>query len=359
MSTPTSLFDYTLPPERIAQQSVEPRDHSRLLAMNRTSVETQHRRFFEIGEFLRPGDVLVCNETRVFKARLRGVVGKREIEVFLLRPVVAASYSRHCEEGASATDEAISIWESLVQPGRAVHVGDAIEIGPHRALVQAKREDGAVELVFDAEHETIFSYAEAHGEIPVPPYVVQAPVRDEQYQTVYAKTRGSAAAPTAGFHFTPRLIAELRHQGIEFAFVTLHVGLGTFRPIKSETIEEHAMHSEFVSIAPEAARQINRAKQEGRRVIAVGTTVMRALEATARNDRLPADGFSGDVNIFITPGWQFQIPDGLITNFHLPHSTLLVLVSAFAGRKSILVAYQEAIRERYRFYSFGDAMLIV
>lgn len=304
------------------------------------------------------------NDTKVFRARLRARAKAHEIELFLLRPV--NEYE----------------WEILIKPGKHVRVGDVIFVGNMRATVLEKKD--IMHVRFDHKQSEVFAYADAHGEIPIPPYVQKPPERLEEYQTLYAKEIGSVAAPTAGFHFTHALLDQITKNGIDIVFVTLHVGLGTFRPMKTHTIEEHVMHSEYVTISAAAARKINEAKHARRRVIAVGTTTVRALEGAARathfkeenfkekkltliHDRklmstdyfLPPDGFSGDVNIFITPGFPFRIVDALITNFHLPKSTLLVLVSAFAGRENILAAYEEAIRQRYRFYSFGDAMFIV
>lgn len=336
----TSLFSYHLPPEQIAQRSVEPRDHSRLLVVDRHAETWEHKQFFEIGDFLEAGDLLVVNETKVFKARLRGVCDGKDVEVFLLRP-----------EGDR--------WIALVRPGRKVTVGATVTFEDGRTCgVTAKQEDGTVALRFGVDATVILAWADAVGEIPVPPYVGEVPQETEKYQTVYAKTVGSVAAPTAGFHFTPELIAKLKARGVRFATVTLHVGLGTFRPIKSETIEAHEMHAEWIDVPEETERMIAETKAAERRVIAVGTTTVRALES---------DVTSGFTNLFITPGARFKVIDGLITNFHLPQSSLLVLVSAFigehkndpdVGRKVLLAAYQQAIEEGYRFYSFGDAMFI-
>jgi S-adenosylmethionine:tRNA ribosyltransferase-isomerase len=361
MATPVSLFDYELPPELIAQHSVEPRDHSRLMMVDRVTGERQHKRFYEIIDELKPGDVLVMNNTKVFRARLEATVGDKTIELFLLRP----------RDG---------VWEVLVKPGRYVHAGDKIRLGDHEGKVLAKKD--VISVAFDVSDQTLIDYANVHGQIPIPPYVHELPEKLEQYQTVYARETGSVAAPTAGFHFTQELLKTIRTKGVEIHYVTLHVGLGTFRPMKSETIEEHQMHSEFVTIEASTAQAINCAKQEGRRVIAVGTTTVRTLEGVAAlsgpppfqgGDRggyhvLSESGFIGDVNLFITPGFNFKVVDALITNFHLPKSTLLVLVSAFSGlpfvastkegREHILAAYKEAVREQYRFFSFGDAMFI-
>lgn len=339
MPTPIAQFDYELPPERIAQKSVEPRDHSKLMVVNRNTGEWEHKQFFDIRSELQDGDVLVMNQSKVFKARLHGAKDGAHLEVFLLRG-----------EG----DE----WEALIRPGKKVVVGDQIDLHGLQAEVLKKHEDGTVRLKLNAGFEEVLRFTDEFGEVPIPPYVESSAEALENYQTVYAKHVGSVAAPTAGFHFTDELMDKLEWKGVKFVFVTLHVGLGTFRPVQANTLEEHKMHREYVEISREAAEKINRAKEEGRRVIAVGTTTVRSLEGTAQNGRIPATGFSGDVNLFITPGFTFQIIDGLITNFHLPKSTLLVLVSAFAGRERMLAAYQEAVEKDYRFFSFGDAMFI-
>lgn len=375
MPTPISLFDYYLPPELIAQHSVEPRDRSRLLVLSRekktdpstglgafggrNTINIEHRNFFEIIDYLKPGDVLVMNDTKVFKARLRGLVKGKKIEVFLLR--------------VDGEKENKTVWQALLKPGRSVEVGDSIILADDiKTVVCEKKDDGVVLLDFKIFPEEVLSFVDKYGEVSVPPYVKQIPDKAENYQTVYARELGSVAAPTAGFHFTEELLNKIKDKGIEILFITLHVGLGTFRPVKSETLEEHQMHSEFVEIKPNVAQAINKAKQEGRRIIAVGTTTTRALEGTALNPNfsthysllstnypLPNNGFLGEVNIFITPGFQFKVIDALITNFHLPKSTLLVLVSALAGRENILAAYKKAVEQGYRFYSFGDAMFIV
>ena len=321
-----------------------------MLVLDRKSGERTHKVFRDIVDELVAGDVLVMNNTKVFKARLSGTVSVRgkkiELEVFLLRG-----------EGTR--------WSAMVRPGKKVALGDWIDLRGIVATVVEKREDGVVTLEMNATVDEVIAFADAHGEIPVPPYVDKAPEKIDDYQTVYAKTVGSVAAPTAGFHFTDALIERLRAKGIRFEFVTLHVGIGTFRPVKTETLEEHEMHAEFVTIDAETAGRINAAKREGRRVIAVGTTTVRVLEGVAslslrgpQDEAIPRDGFSGDVNLFITPGFEFKVIDALITNFHLPKSTLLVLVSAFAGRDNVVAAYEEAVRLGYRFFSFGDAMFI-
>ncbi len=342
MPTSIDLFDYVLPPERIAQEPVRPRDTSRLMVLDRVTGERQHKRFFEIVDELREGDLLVMNDTKVFKARLRGRRFAKEFEVFLLRPMADAL------PGAA-------VWHALVRPGKLVHVGNNIQLADGvMATVVDKLPDGSVRLSFLMSNEEVIDFANRYGEIPVPPYVEKAPENFNDYQTVYARETGSVAAPTAGFHFTPELIEKLKGKGVQFAYVTLHVGIGTFRPVKTATLEEHEMHSEFVEVTPETAAIIHAAKREGRRVIAVGTTTVRALEGSG----VPETGFVGDVNMFITPGYAFKIVDALITNFHLPKSTLLVLVSVFAGRENILAAYNEAVEKDYRFFSFGDAMFI-
>ena len=341
MPTPTSIFDYNLPQERIAQQSVEPRDHSRLLVLDRSTGAWSHHHFFEIGSFLRPGDLLVINETKVFNARLTGRVGKVEMEVFLLRP-----------DGDG--------WLALARPGRKLRVSETITfIDGRTCVVTKKHDDGTVRLDFHTPADEVLAWTDHVGSIPVPPYVSVIPSSSDQYQTVYAKHVGSVAAPTAGFHFTRELMEQLRSTGIQFATVTLHVGLGTFRPIKTDTIEAHDIHEEWIDVPQETQRLIAETKKKGGHVIAVGTTTARALESDVK---------SGFTNIFITPGYRFKTIDGLITNFHLPKSSLLVLVSAFAGehhtdpdegRRIVLDAYRDAIDQKYRFYSFGDAMLIV
>ncbi|MBU0531486.1 MAG: tRNA preQ1(34) S-adenosylmethionine ribosyltransferase-isomerase QueA [Candidatus Uhrbacteria bacterium] len=359
MSTPVDLFDYDLPAEYIAQEPMEPRDHSKLMVLGSKSGSIEHRQFDEIVNYLHAGDVLVFNDTRVFKARLKGKVTKvtdvtkaAEVEVFLLRA--------HGK-----------VWEALIRPGRKVDVGDVIDLGGLSTALKEKEKQGIVLLEFEVEPTEVLRFCDEHGSVPTPPYVKQVPDDLTTYQTVYARETGSVAAPTAGFHFTDRLLDRLRNHGVQIEFVTLHVGIGTFQPVKTETLEEHEMHAEFVEIDQGTADRINRAKDEGRRVVAVGTTTTRALEGVARrtshvasdenDERLATSAlraYTGDVNIFITPGYEFKIVDALITNFHLPKSTLLALVSALAGRDHIMAAYEQAKNNDYRFYSFGDAMFI-
>ncbi len=339
----TSDFDYDLPPEFIAQTPSEPRDSSRLLVLNRATGEIEHRIFRDLGRFLHPGDLLVLNETRVIPARLyaRKVPTGGRVELLLLR----------------REDE--HTWESLVggkgmRPGRRLQLegeGPAGEIiadlgGPRRRVR------------FDAPIEP---HLERIGHVPLPPYI-HTPLRArERYQTVYAREPGSAAAPTAGLHFTPALMEQLKNQGVNFASVVLHVGLDTFAPVHEENPEEHEIHTEWCQLTPETAAQIRAAKRAGKRVIAVGTTSVRTLESAAREaspDEIVRP-LEGPTDLFILPGYEFRVVDAMITNFHLPRSTLVMLVSAFAGRERILGAYETARREGYRFYSFGDAMLIL
>lgn len=371
-STSTEQFNYVLPPGRIAQHSVEPRDHSKLMILDRDTGVIEHKHFYDIIDELVAGDVLVFNDTKVFRARLNGKVvelwsgGVKELEVFLLR--CDSSYGWDPQ-----IPQLHSIWQSLIRGAKKINVGDKIQIDEIEIVVKEKREDGIVLIEFPMNESDVLAFTDSHGSIPIPPYVDEKPTSIEQYQTVYAKETGSVAAPTAGFHFTNELLDRIKAKGVEIAFVTLHVGIGTFRPMQSETIEEHTMHSEFVNISPEVAQQINHAKSEGQRVIAVGTTTVRSLEGAALispsftrrgsgggqvAQQLSPEGFHADVNMFIKPGFQFKVIDALITNFHLPKSTLLVLVSALAGREHILAAYEEAIKKDYRFFSFGDAMFI-
>jgi S-adenosylmethionine:tRNA ribosyltransferase-isomerase len=289
----------------------------------------QHRHFYDIGEYLKPEDLLIVNESKVFKAWLNTTDG---IENFLLHPEPTG-------------------WVALAKPGRKLKVGTDVSFEDgSSATVLDKRDDGTVVIDFHKDSDAVFRWTDTLGNVPVPPYVEQAPSDENDYQTVYAKNIGSVAAPTAGFHFTPELIEKLKSHGIRFATVTLHVGLGTFRPMKTDTLEDHVMHEEWIDVPEETSRLIEETKRNGGRVIAVGTTTVRALESGVRH---------GFTRLFITPGFEFKIIDGMVTNFHLPKSTLLVLVSSFAGRDNVLNAYSTAIANEYRFYSFGDAMLIV
>ena len=338
----TSDFDYELPEELIAQHPAAQRDHSRLLVMDKYTGTVEHRVFRDIVNYLHAGDVLVLNNTKVIPARIFGVKegGTAKIEVLLLK----------------RDDDLPNTWEVLVHPGKRAKVGTVIDFGEGRLKGEVIANTSAgrkVTFHFDGIFEEIL---EELGTMPLPPYIHEQLEDQNRYQTVYAKVDGSAAAPTAGLHFTTELLETLRQNGIEIEEVLLHVGLGTFKPVSEEDIEDHEMHSEYYEISQETADRIKNAKAEGRRIISVGTTSTRALESAAKDGRLQAG--SGWTNIFIYPGYKWQIIDGLITNFHLPKSTLMMLVSALSTREHILAAYKEAVAQRYRFFSFGDAMFI-
>lgn len=334
-------FDYELPEERIAQLPVEPRDSSRLMVLHPKDHTIEHHHFHQLGEFLEKGDVLIFNDTRVIPARL---IGAREntggkVEIFLLRQM-----DKHQ-------------WEALVKPGKKVRVGSIIRFSEELACEIIDHTDFGgriVRFIYDGVFEEILDRL---GSMPLPPYIHEKLEDQERYQTIYSRVKGSAAAPTAGLHFTERLMERLRSKGIQFGFITLHVGLGTFRPVHVETIEDHVMHREFYSVPAETAKLIQRARNDGRRVVAVGTTSIRTLEASAMRTGNVEAG-SGWTDIFIYPGYQFNVVDAVVTNFHLPQSTLIMLISAFAGREFTLAAYRTAVEEQYRFFSFGDAMLI-
>ena len=337
-----SDFYFDLPQELIAQDPLEDRSASRLLVLHKDTGVVEHRRFQEITNYLRPGDCLVLNNTKVIPARLLGVKEDTgaAIEVLLLKR------------------RENDVWETLVKPGKNARPGTKIVFGEGalRAEVLEVVEEGNRLIQFS--YEGIFEEVlDRLGEMPLPPYITHKLQDKNRYQTVYAKYEGSAAAPTAGLHFTEKLLAEIRAMGVETAFVTLHVGLGTFRPVKAENLSDHHMHSEHYEITEETADLINRTKENGGRVFCVGTTSCRTIESAAdENGRVQAG--CGDTEIFIYPGYRFKVLDCLITNFHLPESTLVMLVSALAGRENVLAAYREAVEERYRFFSFGDAMLI-
>ncbi len=339
----TSDFDYLLPEELIAQTPVEPRDHSRLLAVNTADGSVRHLHFYDVIDLLDPGDALVINETRVIPARLLGIKEDTgvPVEVLLLRR-------------QNATD-----WEALVRPGRRLKPGAMCSFGDGllRCEILGNVEETGGRLVrfrYEGVFETLLDRL---GEMPLPPYIHEKLADPERYQTVYARAEGSAAAPTAGLHFTPELLDRVREKGVTVVPVLLHVGLGTFRPVKAENIGEHRMHSEWYQVTTEAADTLNRVRSEGGRLICVGTTSVRTIETVADDDGVIHPG-SGDTAIFIHPGVRIRAVDGLITNFHLPQSTLLMLVSAFMGRREALRVYGIAVRERYRFFSFGDAMFI-
>lgn len=335
-------FDYDLPQELIAQTPLANREGSRLLVLDRETGEMEHRHFSEIRELLRPGDLLVLNDSRVIPARIFGIregTGAK-VEFLLLKRT----------EG--------NRFECLVKPGRKARPGERFQFGEGRmtAEILGVIEDGVRIVEFACEGE-LLEVLDEIGLMPLPPYITEKLEQKERYQTVYAHAPGSAAAPTAGLHFTKELLSDLEKEGVELAYVTLHVGLGTFRPVKVERIEEHQMHTEWYTVSEKAAEQINCAKREGRRVICVGTTSCRTVESAADENGIVRAG-SADTGIFIYPGYRFKVLDALITNFHLPESTLLMLVSALAGRENVLRAYREAIEKRYRFFSFGDAMFV-
>ena len=338
----TSDFYYDLPPELIAQTPLERRDGSRLMTLDRASGAVGHHHFYNLPEFLRPGDCLILNDSRVLPARLLGrrLPGGGACELLLL------------------IDRGERTWECLVRPGRKMKPGAKLSFGDGQltAEVVAEVEGGNRLVRFD--YEGIFlEVLERLGKMPLPPYIKTELQDGERYQTVYSKVTGSAAAPTAGLHFTPELLERVRAMGVEIGYVTLHVGLGTFRPVKEDEITDHAMHSEFCTIPQETADLINRTKAAGGRCICVGTTSCRTLESWAKEDG-HMEAKAGWTSIYIYPGYRFKVMDALVTNFHLPESTLIMLVSAFAGRKHVLAAYQEAVREQYRFFSFGDAMFL-
>ncbi len=332
-------FDYDLPQELIAQHPMEPRDHSRLLVVDKKTGEIEHKHFYDLVNYLKPGDVLVFNDTRVIPARLHGTKDTgAHVEVFLLTR-------------RDATD-----WEVLVRPGKKLQVGAKINFSDELSCEVIEHTDfggRVVRFKYDGIFEEILDRL---GETPLPPYIT-APLEDkERYQTVYNRALGSAAAPTAGLHVTKELRQKIKEIGCEEVFVTLHVGLGTFRPVSEAKIEDHKMHKEFYTVSQEAADAVNKAKAEGRRIIAVGTTAVRTLEAAGADGQLHAG--SSWTNIFIYPGYKFRLVDDLVTNFHLPQSTLLMLVSTLSTREIMLQTYKKAVEEKYRFFSFGDAMFI-
>ena len=339
----TSDFYYDLPKELIAQTPAEPRDSSRLLVLDRQSGETVHKHFFDIIDYLDEGDLLVCNDSRVLPARIYGnkePTGAR-VEFLLLKQI---SGNR---------------WETLCKPGKKAKEGARFSFGDGLlyATVTEVKDDGNRVVDFECD-ENFFSTLDKIGQMPLPPYITEELKDKERYQTVYSHELGSAAAPTAGLHFTTELMDKIKAKGVNIAYVTLHVGLGTFRPVKVDDVTKHKMHSEHYEVPEETAELIKKTKQSGKRVIAVGTTSCRTLESVAaeHGEVVPCEGFT---EIFIYPGFEFKVLDGLITNFHLPESTLIMLVSAFAGYDNIMNAYKTAVKERYRFFSFGDAMAIL
>ena len=343
----TELFDYYLPPELIALRPPEHRDGGRLLVLDQSCATVRHSAIAELASVLPERALLVVNDTRVIPARL---VGRRptggKVELLLVRSL----------DG----DEDTCRWSALAKANRPLAPGDAIRLGGPDAVVVSRGDRGQVVVGFDGAEAAVRKLLEESGEVPLPPYIKRAVEPDDRrrYQTIYARNEGSIAAPTAGLHFTPELMDRVERAGCEIAFVTLHVGPGTFRPIVDHSLADHEMDGEQYSVSEEVAAALNRARQQGRPVIAVGTTVVRCLEGSRLTSGAIAAG-EGVTDLFITPGFEFRVVDGLLTNFHLPRSTLLCLVSALAGRERILEAYEEAVRERYRFYSYGDAMLIL
>ncbi len=339
-----SDFEYDLPPSFIAQHPIEPRDRSRLMVVDRSSRSIEHRHFHQIGDYLNPGDTLVMNDSRVIPARLNGTIegSTRRAEVLLLKRL---------EDGN---------WKALVRPGRRLLPGSKV-IVPH---IKPDAEGDLTVTILETGERGLRTvslagaeFPDGYGSMPLPPYIHARLEDDERYQTVYSKYLGSAAAPTAGLHFTPGLLDDLREKGINTAFVTLHVGLDTFQPVRVEDPSRHHIHTEYGAVSLETAELINGTHSRGKRVIAVGTTSVRLIEAASQQGR--AEAIEGQVGLFILPGYRFRVTDAMVTNFHLPRSTLLMMVSAFVGREFVLHCYQEAKNEGYRFYSFGDAMLIV
>ncbi|MCA1036369.1 MULTISPECIES: tRNA preQ1(34) S-adenosylmethionine ribosyltransferase-isomerase QueA [Bacillus] len=338
------MFDFHLPEELIAQTPLEDRTSSRLMVLDKEDGALQHETFKNLPEYLNPGDCLVLNDTRVLPARLFGAkegTGAK-IEVLLLKQ----------QEG--------DVWETLIKPAKRVKEGTRIEFGDGllSAVCTGTEEQGGRLLKFNYEG-IFYEVLEQLGEMPLPPYIKEQLDDRERYQTVYAKERGSAAAPTAGLHFTEELLDEIREKGVHIAFITLHVGLGTFRPVSVEDIHEHSMHAEYYQVTEGTARLLNEVRENGGRIITVGTTSTRTLETIADANEGRFEAGSGWTSIFIYPGYEFKAIDGMITNFHLPKSTLIMLISALAGRENVLNAYNEAVKESYRFFSFGDAMLII
>ena len=334
-------FDYDLPEERIAQTPVEPRNASRLMVLDPVEETIEHLHFYDLKEFLEPGDTLIMNDTRVMPARLmgwrEGTGGK--VEVFLLRRI----------DGDT--------WETLVKPGKKAKIGQVVRFSDELTCTVMEHTDFGGRIV-KFNYQGIFEeILDRLGETPLPPYIHEKLADKERYQTVYSREQGSAAAPTAGLHFTKEQLADLKASGINLGFVTLHVGLGTFRPVNEDVIEKHVMHKEYYSISQETADLIMNTKKAGKRVIAVGTTSIRTMESAADGVG-QISGKSGWTDIFIYPGYEFKLVDAIITNFHLPKSTLIMLISAFAGREFVLEAYKKAVEEKYRFFSFGDAMFI-
>lgn len=331
-------FDYHLPKEFIAQRPLKERDQSKLMALDRTNKSWSHHQFFELPELLEPNSVLVFNESRVIPARLRFTLGNGKAEILLIKPI------------------AENTWECMVRPGPKFQPNTEIKIDEELELfVKDITPHGLRTIEFKCEN--FDKYLKAHGQTPLPPYIKEEIDDPERYQTIYSKTEGSVAAPTAGFHFTAMVFSQLKEKGIQTEFTTLHVGLGTFQPVKTDVIEEHKMHSEWFELSEETARRLNEAKKAGKKIVAVGTTAIRVLESCT-NEKGELEAKSGETDIFIYPGYQWKFVNELITNFHVPKSTLLMLVSAFTDRELILKSYEEAKNKNYRFFSFGDSMYI-
>ena len=337
----TKDFYYDLPEELIAQTPIEPRDSSRLMVINRKTHEIQHKIFRDIVEFLGPNDVLVVNETKVMPARLycTRARGTAKIEVLLLKRL-----------------DNLMKFEALAKPLRKINEGDELVFSDNLTATADKKEGGSLFLTFHLKTGTLEEELDRIGEMPLPPYIHEKLKKKDRYQTVYARVNGSAAAPTAGLHFTPELIQKLKDKGVQFEKVVLDVGLGTFRPVSADKIEDHVMHTEHCVVSQDVAERLNKAKQDGKRIVAVGTTSVRTLETAVKDGKLTAGEYN--TNIFLYPGKTFGFVDAIITNFHLPESTLIMLVSAFMGREFTLECYKTAVEEKYRFFSFGDAMLI-
>jgi len=341
MTTSIDEFNYNLPKEYIAQSPANPRESAKLMVLHKTNGTIEHRTVADLPSCFHAGDIIVINNTKVFHARLRATVNEKPAELFLVRP------------------QFDSTWLALGKPGKRFTVHSTVTIASDfKGTVIEKNPDGTFIIAFDVTPQEVIEKANQYGEVPVPPYIKKIP-KDSDYQTVYAKNEGSVAAPTAGFHLTQQILARLKEKGVTILEITLHVGLGTFMPIKTETLESHAMHSEWVNVPGDVAGTINKAKLHNQRIIAIGTTTVRTLEGVAALHHGRLSAYQGDVNLFITPGFTFNVVNAMLTNFHLPKSTLIVLVSAFTGRETILTAYREAVNHKYRFYSFGDAMLII
>jgi S-adenosylmethionine:tRNA ribosyltransferase-isomerase len=358
-----SEFHYDLPPERIAQRPLADRAASRMLHLDRKNGELADRTFRDLPSLLRNDDLLVFNNTRVFPARLFGKRSGSRAQPISPKNPAAKEFLQGQVEVLLTKELGNGEWEALVRPGRKIGIGERLFFGEAHDLeaeVIGRGEFGERTLRFQRRDGDFFAKLDRLGQIPLPPYIGRAvaPEDRERYQTVFAKDRGSAAAPTAGLHFTPQILEEFRERGIEIAEITLHVGLGTFQPVRHERVEENRLHTERYEVSAEAAEKINRAKAAGRRVVAVGTTTVRTLEFVARQSVGKLRAGAGEADIFIYPGFQFQVIDALLTNFHLPESTLLMLVCAFAGREKVMRAYEHAVNEGYRFFSYGDCMFV-